>query len=207
MSGECLDEREDPTDGLGSMSDAQTADKDPGEESLSGGDGEQRAAATSSHTANTLECKPEERVVALQESSEEDVVKLFWASRHGCTTRVRALVASGASLDWQHPTDGRTPLSVAVCHGQLEAARELISGGASIDIKDVPTGHTPLTTAVIEGQAPHHLLSPFFLLCHGLLTPILADPQHQLQAVCSTACMVLARDDIGVCHRWGRYIA
>ena len=64
----------------------------------------------------------------------------------------KALVSYGrCSLDWQHPIDGWTSLSVAVCYGHVEAAKALLAGGANINAKDVSTGHSPLATAVIEG--------------------------------------------------------
>ena len=85
------------------------------------------------------------------EASSKSGDALFWAARHGKTQTVQDLVTcKGALVNWHHPIDGRTPLSIAVCFGHRETAETLLTNGAAVDEKDHSTGHTPLATAVIE---------------------------------------------------------
>lgn len=61
--------------------------------------------------------------------------ELHAAAASGDTERVRALLASGATID-ARDAQGRTALLVATHHNQVQAAKVLIEAGADVNAKD-----------------------------------------------------------------------
>lgn len=79
--------------------------------------------------------------------------RLWWASRHGDVVGVRAALADGASVNWAHPTDGRTPLAQAAALDQLEVLEALLQAGGAAEVAEAAAGLSPLALAVVHGSA------------------------------------------------------
>ncbi len=82
----------------------------------------------------------DKQLTAADGAAESDLHAAAW---HGNVNEVRALVETGADVNWKDSI-GETALFGAASWGRVEVVRYLLSVGARHDLHEIHSGYTPL---------------------------------------------------------------